>query len=64
MGEEERRPIVKELNYHITEEQIQRSLSAAGIRHSKKSGVEMWICLSAHTPRTDNKAEGGYHTVV
>lgn len=29
-GEEERSPIVKELNYHITEEQIQSSLREAG----------------------------------
>lgn len=29
-GEEERSPIAKELNYHITEEQIQSSLRAAG----------------------------------
>lgn len=30
LWEEERSPIVKELNYHITEEQIQSSLRAAG----------------------------------
>lgn len=50
--EEERNPIAKEMNFHITEEQIQSCLCTA-----VKNGAEMWMFLSLQTPHTGKKEE-------
>lgn len=50
--EEERNPIAKEMNFHITEEHIQSCM-----RTAVKNGVEMRRFLSLQTPHTGNKGE-------